>query len=102
MNKEQKPARSIRYSCGDLERDLLLQSRRGRWVKRVVSGKPRSQNDPPQTAENRKITGVSVGPRMALFPAGMGRAEKGNILRPVMQELVDVAQGAEMEEGASK
>src|ERR1700694_2065925 len=35
---------------------------------------------PPQAAENRKITGVSVWGRSALFSAGNGLVEMGNTL----------------------
>jgi hypothetical protein len=36
---------------------------------------------PPQDVENRKIIGVSVGRKIALFSAGNGLAEIGNTLR---------------------
>jgi hypothetical protein len=46
------------------------------------------QKYPPQAVENRKIIGVSVWARMALFSAGKGLAEKGNTLGCVTQGKV--------------
>jgi hypothetical protein len=41
----------------------------------------------PQAVENRKITGVSVWFKSALFSAGKGRAEIGNTLGQRTQNL---------------
>jgi hypothetical protein len=41
---------------------------------------PRPEICPPQGVENRKIKTVSLWPRIALFSAGNGLAEKGNTL----------------------
>ncbi len=83
MNEEQQSAR-INHILGGIWREICSYSGRGRWVRPGrIPQRPVAAKNPPQVVENRKIIGVLVWRRIALYSAGKGLAEKGNTLGKV-------------------